>query len=235
MFKYPSNQIGLMIPDNPFLHTPFAELFRTLLPDFVLGFAFFTALTYTVLGRRFGRQKPAAAMSAALGMALAVGMVWWEYDRGLSIKDLGPIALGFAVIVLCMVIFHAIRHVGGSWAGVGIAIGATIIVTWTLGLQWPVDSEIVQTTAIVALTVGALAFFFHLHGSRPPFIPASSRVEIGDISHDISDLHKDRRIGKGLRRGFRKLRRDTETSLPYEKICWYLPLEETHPPSDSIP
>jgi len=220
-----------VIPNNPFLRTPFADLFRTLLPDFILGFAFFTALTYAVLGRRFGRQKPAAAMSAALGMALAVGMVWWEYDHGLSIRDLGPVALGFAVIVLCMVIFHAIRHVGGSWAGVGIAIGITIIVTWTLDLQWPVNSAIVQTTAIVALTVGALAFFFHLHGSRTPFLPSSPRVEIADIRHDITDLHKDRRMGKGLKRGFRKIRRETDllTGNPQEKTDIMLQLRRMLP------
>ena len=58
------------------------ELLDTLLPDFVLAFTFFTALSYTTLGRFFGRQRPAIAMSAALGLALAIGLVWWERDHG---------------------------------------------------------------------------------------------------------------------------------------------------------
>ena len=51
------------------------DLFDTVLPDFVLSFAFFTSVIYAVLGRRFGQQRPAVAMSAALGMALSIGLV----------------------------------------------------------------------------------------------------------------------------------------------------------------
>ncbi len=50
-------------------------LWQTLLPDFVLAFTFFTAIIYAVLSRRFGEQRPAVAMSAALGMALSAGLV----------------------------------------------------------------------------------------------------------------------------------------------------------------
>ena len=210
-----------MTPENPFLNPPFVDLFRTLLPDWVLAFAFFTALSYAVLGRRFGRQKPAAAMSAALGMALAIGLVWWEYDNGWSIRDLGPLAIGFAVLMLCVVTFHAIHRVGGSWAGAGIAIGTTIIVAWILGIQWPVDSEIIQTIAVVALIVGCLSFLFHLHrtGSRPHFLPNTYRKEVADIRHDMFDLNRGRHLGKKLRQGLKQVRRKTDriTDNPRER------------------
>ena len=210
-----------MTPENPFLNPPFVDVFRTLLPDWVLAFAFFTALAYAVLGRRFGRQKPAAAMSAALGMALAIGLVWWEYDNGWSVRDLGPLALGFAALMLCVVTFHAIRRVGGSWAGAGIAVGATIIVAWVLGIQWPVDSEIVQTIAVVALIVGFFSFLFHLHrtGSQPHFLPNTYRTEVADIRRDMFDLNRGRRLGERLRQGLRQVRRKTErlTDNPRER------------------
>ncbi len=96
---------------NPFSSFAFGEIFDTVLPDFVLAFAFFTAITYAVLSRRFGEQRPAVAMSAALGMALAVGLVWWEYSKGVSIRNLGPIAAGFAVIVLAGVIYQSVRGI----------------------------------------------------------------------------------------------------------------------------
>ena len=140
------------------------DLFNTLLPDFVLGFVFFTSVIYAVLSRRFGQQRPAVAMSAALGMALTIGLVWWEYVNDFSIKNLGSIAAGFAVIVLGGVLYQAIRHVGGSWSGAAIAIGACLLVGWTLGFALPVDAEIVQTLTIVTLTGGMIAFLLHRHG-----------------------------------------------------------------------
>jgi len=72
-----------------------SEWLESLLPDFVLAFAFFTSLTYAVLGKRFEQQRPAIAMSAAIGFALSIGLVWWEQSNGFSIKDLGPIAIGY--------------------------------------------------------------------------------------------------------------------------------------------
>ena len=57
-----------MIPTIPFAFP--LDIFNTVLPDFILAFTFFTAVIYAVLSRRFGQQRPAVAMSAALGMAL---------------------------------------------------------------------------------------------------------------------------------------------------------------------
>ena len=113
---------------NTFFNFPFIQLFESLLADFILAFAFFTALAYAIVSKRFDHQRSAIAMSSALGLALAVGLVWWEHDRGLSIRDLGPIAVGFAIILLAMIMFQGISQTGGTWAGAGIALGASLLV-----------------------------------------------------------------------------------------------------------
>lgn len=60
-----------MRPANPFSDLAIGDLFKTLLPDLILAFAFFTALAYAVLGKRFDRQRPAIVMSAVIGMSLS--------------------------------------------------------------------------------------------------------------------------------------------------------------------
>lgn len=42
-----------MFLPNPFRYFAFGDLFNTVLPDFVLAFAFFTSVVYAVLGRPF--------------------------------------------------------------------------------------------------------------------------------------------------------------------------------------
>ena len=49
---------NLYIPSaNPFSRFDLAEIFDSLLPDIILAFAFFTALTYAVVSKRFDRQR----------------------------------------------------------------------------------------------------------------------------------------------------------------------------------
>ncbi|MGB2965822.1 MAG: hypothetical protein WBD14_00245, partial [Phycisphaerae bacterium] len=75
-----------MALENPFLNFPRGDYFESLLPDFVLAFAFFTALVYAVLAKRFERQRPAIVLSAAMGLALSIGLVWWEQRMDLSVR-----------------------------------------------------------------------------------------------------------------------------------------------------
>ena len=185
---------------NPLLEFPLREYFESLLPDFVLAFAFFTALVYAVLAKRFEHQRSAVAMSASLGFALSLGLVWWEQRAGLSIRDLGPFAVGLAVLFLAAVIYQAIRQVGGTWAGIGIALGASLLISAVLGMDWPVASEILQTVTTVALVVGILAFLIH-HRGHISYAPLP-RAETRRVRHDMGDLYRDDLMSHRLGRGF---------------------------------
>jgi len=89
-----------MRPENIFNHLNLYELLESLIPDFVLAFAFFTSLVYAVLAKRFDHQRAAIVMSVSIGFALSIGLVWWEQANDLSIRNLGPIAIGFAILVV---------------------------------------------------------------------------------------------------------------------------------------
>ena len=197
---------------NVFADVPFRGFFQSLLPDFILSFVFFTALVYAVLAKRFDHQRSAAAMSGAIGLAFSVGLVWWEHQRGWSIKNLGPLAIGFAVILLAMIMFQSIKQTGGSWAGAGIAFGASILVAWVLGFPWPVASEIMQILAVVALTVGILAFLLHSHGvvHSGMHIAHTAPIQnnLADIRHDMSNLYDDNKVGRRLQKRFGLLRQE---------------------------
>ena len=193
--------------ENPFTGLPGSRVFETVLPDLILSFAFFTSLVYAVLSKRFDHQRSAVGMSVAIGLALSVGLVWWENRMGLSIRNLGPIAIGFAVVVLAIVMYKAIGRVGGSWAGAGIALGVCILIAMIMGFDSPIDPQVIYSLMVVALIVGLLAFLLHQHGrvSHTAFPPAPVRREIAEVRYNRDDLQRDRRIGEGLRQGIRRL------------------------------
>jgi len=202
---------------NPFGQLAIGRLFESLLPDFILAFTFFTALTYAILGQRFGHQRPAIAMSGSVGFALALGLVWWEQRHGWSVRNLGPVAIGFAVILLAMIMFQAIRRTGGSWSGALIAFGASILVAWILGVNWPMPAEIVQTLATVGLIVGIVLFVMHVHHRGPPgrFVPAAVAPELHEIRHDMRDLYDDDRAGQRIDGFLVGLRRRADTFVQH--------------------
>ncbi len=194
---------------NPFPYGNYLDLFDTVLPDFVLAFAFFTSITYAVLSRRFEQQRPAVVMSAAIGAALSIGLVWWEYDHGLSIRDLGPVAVGFAVLILGGVIYQSIKGAGGSWAGAAIALGATLLLGWTVGLDWPVDRELIQVIITIALTVGILAFLLHRRGHNGPAYETSSGSNSPFSTwQDVAEVYQGRRTSRNLDKRFHQLKRE---------------------------
>lgn len=195
--------------ENLFFRMNMYELFETLLPDFVLAFTFFTALCYAVLGKRFGRQRPAIAMSVAIGFALAVGLVWWEEANDYSIRDLGPIAIGFAVIVLAIVMYQAIRQIGGSWAGAAIALGVSILIARLLELNVPIDPEIIQIITMVALIVGILALVSYTRGHSAYLQPVRARLP--EVHHDMTDLYRNRHVSNQLAKKMKKLRKTADT------------------------
>jgi len=185
------------------------ELLESYLPDFILAFAFFTSVIYAALGKRFEKQRPAIAMSVAVGIALSLSLVWWEQANDFSIKDLGPIAVGFAILLLAFVMYQCIRHVGGSWAGAGITIGASILISGLLGFRVPIDTEIIQTVTVVALIIGLMALFAHHRPLYPHHRP--SELVLPDIKRTMADLYRERHMSKKLDHGLRTLRKEAKT------------------------
>ena len=137
---------------------------ESLFPDFILSFAFFTSVSVAVLGKQFEHKRAAIAISAAIGFALSTGLVWWEQANNLSIRNLGPIAVGFAVLVLSFIMYQSIKKIGGSWAGAGLTLGACIIIANIVGLRIPVDTGIIQSIIVTALIIGIFAFLIHTTG-----------------------------------------------------------------------
>ena len=173
------------------------DFVETLIPDFVLSFAFFTSLVYAVLGKRFDPQRPAIVMSVSMGFALSIGLVWWERANELSIKNLGPIAIGFAILVLSFVMYQAIKHVGGFWAGAGITIGACILIAQLLKLNIPINSEILQTITGVALIIGLIAFLSRTKSPGSFRLPKGS-AKPPDVRRNMAELHRERHLSKQL-------------------------------------
>jgi len=181
---------------------------ESLWPDFVLAFAFFTALAYAVLAKRFEKQRPAIAMSAAIGFALSIGLVWWEQANDLSIRNLGPTAVGFAIIILAFVMYQSIRQVGGSWAGAAIALGASILIAEVLGLRLPIAGQIIQTLVPIALIIGVIAFLHHHHGH-----PALTRVRLEprETTPDMSRLFRERHLSHAIERRLNGIKERSRT------------------------
>jgi hypothetical protein len=192
---------------NFYHNTIIMEFMETALPDFILAFTFFASLVFAVLNKHFGQRRPAIGMSAAIGFALATGLIWWERAIGLSIRDLGPIAVGFAIIVLAFVMYKAIHQIGGSWAGAAIAFGASIMVAKILELNIPIDPEVIQAVMLVALIVGILALVNYTHGHSA--YSQHKVYEVPIIRHDMSDLYQGRRLSNRLKDQFRKLRHES--------------------------
>jgi hypothetical protein len=201
-----------MVPTFHLADGAYAEFYEALLPDFMLAVIFFTALCYAVLGRRFERhQRAAVVLAAVLGIALAIGLVWWEQQHGYSIRDLGPIAVGLAIMFLAVAVYQAFRLAGGTVAGAGLAIAAAILIAWMLQVDWPVAGEIIQTIAGTALIIGLIALFSHHHAHPPATIgrgrplrrPRSERVDVGN-------LYDDRYVSEKLSRRFGRLRKQAD-------------------------
>jgi hypothetical protein len=185
------------------------RLFESVLADFVLAFTFFTAACYAVLAKRFGAQRPAAAMSATIGLALSVGLIWWQRATGFSIRDLGPVAIGFAIIAVAFVMYQAIRQIGGSWSGAAITLGVSILIARLLELNIPIDEEVIQVVTMVALIVGILALVSYTRGHSVSLQPARTRLP--EVRHDMTDLYRDRNVSNQLAKKMKKLSKTTDT------------------------
>lgn len=197
-----------MVSLNPLAGPALAPLFDSALPDFVVAFTFFTALCYAVLGRHFGRQRPAAAMSVAVGLALAVGLVSWELAHDWSIRDLGPVALGLVLLALIVAVFAAVQHVGGAWSGLAMATFACLLAGGLIGAPWSLRWGFVRSLAALTLVAGLITLILHvvrqpLHFERPA-------AEFARVRHDMSDLEQDRRVAEHLAQGLNEVRTEAD-------------------------
>ncbi|HNQ22561.1 MAG TPA: hypothetical protein PKK06_05645 [Phycisphaerae bacterium] len=197
-----------MISRNPFAALELPPLFVSILPDFVLAFTFFTALCYAVLGRHFGRQRPAAAMSVALGLALAVGLVSWEAAHGWSMRDLGPFALGLVLLALVVAVFAAVQHVGGTWSGVALAVCACVLAGGLIGTPWSLRGGFVRYLAALTLLAGLAALLLHV--IRHPTFLEPAPAEVVRVRHDMTDLERDVRVAEHVERSLVGLRSEAE-------------------------
>ena len=182
---------------------------ESLLPDFILAFAFFTSITFAVLGKQFDHKRSAIAMSASMGFALSIGLVWWEQANDLSIKNLGPIAIGFAVIVLGLVMYQSIKQIGGSWAGAGITLGASILISKVIGLDIPIDTEVIQSITVTALIIGIFAFLMHTTPHSVKFPSKSFKTPV--TKPDMTRLFRDRHLSNDLSKKIKKVRKKAKT------------------------
>jgi hypothetical protein len=198
--------------ENLFAYENLTGLFESALPDFVLSFAFFTSLVYAVLGKRFEHQRSAITMSAAIGLALSIGLIWWEQANGYSIKDLGPMAIGFALLVLAFVMYQSVRMVGGSWAGAGITLGISMLIASILGLGVPIDAGIINSLMGAALIFGLMAFLLHQHGHLTPvhFPPISRGHGVAEVRRNMTDLYRDRCLSKRITKSMRQVRKEAD-------------------------
>jgi hypothetical protein len=188
------------------------QILSSYMPDLVLAFTFFTALSYAVLGKKIDKQRAAIAASAAIGFALSIGLVGWETTNDISIKDLGPIAVGFAIIFIAFVMYHAIKNVGGSWAGAGITFGACVFIAQLLKLNMLLDPNLLQAIMAITLLVGILTFLSHTQRNRSflsNIIPSRSIAP-----PNMTRLYRERHLSKNIEKNMWHLRK--ESSLLHE-------------------
>lgn len=65
---------------------------------------------------------------------------------------------------LAFIMYQAIKQIGGSWAGAGITIGASLLISSLFELDLLIDPQIVSSIMVVALVVGILSFLMRHRG-----------------------------------------------------------------------
>jgi len=119
-----------------------------------------------------------------------------------------------------MILYQAIKQVGGTWAGGGIALGASLLIAWILGAQWPVASNIMQALVAVLLIGGIIAFLSHNRGLgnrltlpldvRPPRsglgkgLMRAVESRPAEWRNEIADTRRERHVSRDLSRGFKR-------------------------------
>jgi len=214
-----------MAPDFILLAPDWVSLGQNYLVDFFLAFTFFTALCFAVLCRRLGHHRAAAAASAALGTALAVGLVAWEVQSGWRVRDLGPIAAGFTLIVLAIVIHQSIRKLGGDWAGGAVALGSAMLIGLVLDIPWLASNGTVSAVATLALLIGAGMWLLNHTRMNTATgsgfaLPGTQRGdgqalnEARATQQQVNDIDNVQRVERQLKRSLDQLEQATRSPAP---------------------
>jgi hypothetical protein len=197
--------------EDYFQHFGIPDLFEAAFADFVLAFAFFTALFYAMLAKRIEHQRSAIVISSVMGFVLSIGFIWWEEQSEFRMENLGAIAVGFAILILAFVMYQAIKQIGGSWAGAGITIGASLLVASLFELDLLIDPQIIYSIMVVALVVGILSFLMRHRGHYFPTVSSfSKKPVVREIKRDMSSLYRDRSLSDRLTKSFRTLRKESK-------------------------
>lgn len=193
-----------MNPQNLLSEFAFGSYLQTYLPDLILAFAFFTSICFAVLSRRFEQKRPAIAASAALGFALSLGLLWWEQANQLSIRNLGPIAVGFILLVIGLTLYAAIRQIGGSWVGALFTLFFCIFIAQLAEIGMPINQQTIQTIIMVTVILGVMAFLSSQ--SRHAFHFPSVNPTLKETPISLTELFRDRHLSNDLQQNIRHIR-----------------------------
>jgi hypothetical protein len=83
--------------------------------------------------------------------------------------------------LLGFVMHHAVRLVGGTFAGAFLSIGAAVVVAWLFGARWPVDSGAVGAVTFFVLFVGMIAFVTQQRRTSP-FVSRGPVVDLPETA-----------------------------------------------------
>ena len=171
-------------------------------------------------------------MSVSLGTALATGLVWWEYNNSLSIRDTGSIGILLLLIVVTVTIYNNIKQSGSKSAALIITIG--LILTFiSLNRQLPVNTVDLYTLIFSMILLGfiVLAVKSILSEPRPGLTYPPHQPELADDT--IKQIHRDRGLNFNLDKYLRKLKNEAQllkrdpAKAPqvYQQISGLLPAE----------
>lgn len=129
--------------------------------DFMIAFVLFMSLSYAVLADRLHHNRSAVVASSSLSLTLASGLVWWESVNHFRLLHLGPIALGFLVLIIATVIFGVFRQISGSMPAAFLSLGSCLLFGWSVELNWLIDPEIVSLITWIMVIAGMSMVLSH--------------------------------------------------------------------------
>lgn len=133
-----------------------------------------------------------------------------EAEHSFSIRSLGPLVVGFAVLLLAAVMYRAIRNIGGSLAAITLSLGLSLLIGWVIGIPSLVSAEVLQTITTVALLVGILALVIHRH-ARHDWFPQRLHT-VPTVRNDLRSLYRDQHLADRLAHNLRHVRREAGRS-----------------------